>query len=291
MAKSKQSTAVAKVEPKSTALATPDYLKGYSGPTGSENIDVKDVTIPRILIGQSMSPEVKAGNVEEGDLFLNITGEVLAKKGVPLPFAPLVVGKEFILWRDRDDGGGIFARARRTETPEGVIYAWDKPNQSFEHKVGGKVKVKWTTGKCVEQDGLGDWGSEIPGDKESKIAATAHHNIIVALPTHGDLIAAFSLSKSQSKRAKDFNAMLKLGSAPIFARMFTATTEEEVSGENKYSNVRMLPAGFVPDAASFERYKGMALGFVGVSVTVDHTGGESQGGDAAPAKPAKGGKF
>ncbi len=200
-----------------------------------------------------------------------------------------MVGKEYILWRDRDDQGGIFARARRAETKDGIRYAWDKPNQEFTHKVGGKVKVTWKTGKYVEEDGLGDWGSEIPGDKESKIAATAHHNIIVALPTHGDLIAAFSLSKSQSKRAKDFNAMLKLSSAPIFARLFNATTEEETNGENRYQNVRMSPNGFVSDKAAFENFKNMALGFEGVNVTVDQTGGGQDSDDAKPAK--KDGKF
>jgi hypothetical protein len=225
--------------------------------------------------------------VKEGDLFLNITGEVLAEAGKPLPFVPLVVGKEYILWRDRKDGGGIFARARRTETPQGIRYVWDKPNQSFEHKLDGKMKVTWKTGKCVEEDGLGDWGSEVPGDKESKIAATAHHNIIVALPTHGNLIAAFSLSKSQAKRAKDFNAMLKLSDAPIFARQFTVTTEEETSDENRYMNVRMKPNGFVADKAAFEAYKSMALGFEGVNVTVDHS--NADGGDEAGKK--SGGKF
>lgn len=288
MASKKQTTAVAKVG--STAVAaTPEYLKDYKGPTGSEGIDVKDVTIPRILIGQAMSDQVKDKVVKEGDLFLNITAEVLAEAGKPLRFVPLVVGKEYILWRDRKDGGGIFARARRTETPNGVRYAWDKPNQEFKHKIDGKLAVTWKTGKYVEEDGLGDWGSEIPGDKESKIAATAHHNIIVALPDHGNLIAAFSLSKSQAKRAKDFNAMLKLSNAPIFARQFTATTEEETSDENRYMNVRMKPDGFVADKAAFEAYKGMALGFEGVNVTVDHT--NADGGDEAASKAKSGGKF
>ena len=39
---------------------------------------------------------------------------------------------------------------------------------------------------------------------DSGIAATAHHNYIVSLPSAGGLLAAFSLSKSQAKKAKDF---------------------------------------------------------------------------------------
>jgi hypothetical protein len=272
-----------------TSVAVPDYLKSYTGPLGTENIDAsKDVTIPRLLLGQAMTPAVKEGRVKEGDIFLNITEEVLAEAGKPLSFVPLVVSKEFLLWRDRNDGGGIMARARRAETKDGVRYVWDKPNTEFSHKVGGKVKVTWKTGNCVEEDGLDQWGTEIPGDKESKMAATAHNNIIVALPEHGDLIAAFSLSKSQSKRAKDFNAMLKLSSAPIFARKFTAATEQESNGDATYANVRMKPAGFVENAEAFERYKSMALGFVGKNVTVDHSGADDQGeGEKKP----KSGKF
>src|SRR3990167_3069662 len=209
----KKNTAVAVRKGGAVAPANlPKFLQGYKGPLGTETIDSGDVTIPRLKIGQAMSDEVKAGQVSEGDLFLNVTGEVVAAAGDPLSALIVARQKEFILWRPREDnGGGILARAKPVRDKGVTRYRWDKPNQSFEVKVGGKVKVTWKTKEFIDQDGLDQWGSEIPGDKESGIAATAHHNYVVMLPEHNNVVAAISMSKSGVKKAKDLNAALKMG--------------------------------------------------------------------------------
>lgn len=266
-----KSTAVAKVE-----KGLPAFLNNYKGPTGTEGIESEDITIPRIKIGQSMSEEVKAGDIAEGALFLNVTGQVLAEPGDKLPFVLLARSKEYILWNPREDGGGILARAKPVQTKDGTRYAWDKPNQTFEVKVGGKVKVKWKTGKFIDEDGLGDWGSEIPGDKESGIAATAHHNFVVALPTLGGLVAALSLSRSGTKKAKDFNAVLKLGGrVPVFARKFTMTTVDEKNDKGAFKNFSIKPDGFV-DEKDFAGYQQMAEGFSNMNYSVDHSDGNDE---------------
>jgi hypothetical protein len=282
-ASKKPGTAVDTVKPESKAVAVqnggaalPSYLQGFRGPTGAEDIDSGDITIPRLKIGQSMSEEVKSGKVKEGDLFLNVTGEVVAKAGTTLEAVLVARGKEYILWRPRkDNNGGILARAKPVNTDDGKRYAWDKPNQTFDVKVEGKIAAKWKTGKYIEDDGLGEWGSEIPGDKDSGIAATAHHNFVVALPTLGNMVAALSLSRSQAKKAKDWNAVLKMSPAPICARKFNISTVSETSGENEYKNFDIKPAGFVDEDAYRNIYAPMAQSFVGRSLNVD----QSDGGD------------
>lgn len=272
---------VAKAE-QGNDLVMPDYLQNYSGPTGAESIDAEDVTIPRIKLAQSLTPEVKAGEIEEGDLFLNVTGEVLAKVGEPLKVIPVIYGKEYILWRDRkDNNGGIMARAKPVWTANGVRYKWDKPNQEFETKLGGTQKVKYVTKEYIDQDGLNQWGSQVPGDEDSGIAARTSHNFVVALPDHGNIVVALSLAQpSQMKKAKDFNYMLKMGNAPMFARVFTVETVDETSDSGQYKNYKFKPAGFVQDKAVFESLKEIHDTFKESGFTVDQSD-EDQGADPA----------
>jgi hypothetical protein len=271
---------VAVVEKKDVVVAAenaslPSYLQGFQGPTGTEDIGAEDVTVPRLKIGQDMSKEVQSGDVERGDLFLNVTGSTLVEAGEKLPFVVLARAKEYILWRPKkDNGGGILARAKPVQTPDGVRYAWDKPNQSFEVKIEGVQKVTWKTKTYIDEDGLGEWGSEIPGDKDSKIAATAHHNYVVILPTKDDLIVALSLSRTASPKAKDFNAMLKMGKGPLQSRIYTVETVDDNRGDDAFKNYKFLAAGFVPSEADFKRYEALATSFKQKSFTIDQTDGD-----------------
>lgn len=263
------------------AVAIPDFLKGKTGYTGAEDIETQDITVPRIKVGQALSAEVKDSDsdVQEGDLYLNVTGEVLAKAGEPLPFIPVARSKEYILWRDRNyEGGGIMARAQRGTTGNGdVVYYWDKPNTDFENKIRGISKVTWTTEEeyLVPDQGLDAWGSEIPGDGDSGKAATAHHNYVVALPTFGNMICAFSLSKTQAKRARDLNAMIRLSNLPMYARIFHATTDTEQKGDDSWANVRFKAAGTLQSEDDFLMFEGMHQSYRSDGFTVDQSGEET----------------
>lgn len=253
----------------------PAYLQNYAGNLGTEDIGTEDINIPRLKIGQDMSKEVQSGGVERGELFLNVTGEAIAKVGEKLPIIILHRYKEYILWRPKkDEGGGILARAKAVQTPDGVRYEWDHPNQSFDVKVEGVQRVTWKTKQYIDQDGLGDWGSEIPGDKDSKIAATAHHNYIVALPTKDDMLVALSLSRTASGKAKDFNAVLKMGKTPLQSRIYTVETWEDSRDGDNFYNYRFRNGGAVQTEADFKRYLAMAESFKGKNVVVDQTDGD-----------------
>lgn len=279
MAKSKE---VAKAE----TGGVPDYLKGYQGPTGSEGIENEDVTIPRIKLAQSMTPEVQQGSVPLGALFLNVTGEVLAEPGEALQVVPIVQGKEFILWKDRQfDGGGIFARARKVFDKEAgrTRYMWDKPNQSFENKIKGIQKVTWNTLTYVDENNMDKFGSANTDDPDSHPAATAHHNYVVVLPDHGNLVAALSLNNSGVKKAKDFNAMLKMGTAPIFSRIFNVFSVDETNAAgDDFKNYTFKPNGFVKDLAVFEFTKGLHEGFAEKGFVVDQS--DERGDETASDK-------
>lgn len=265
------------------APGLPAYLAGKVG-SGivTAGIDSDDITLPRVKIAQDLTQEVQDEEVKKGSLFLNIGGTVMAEFGVKLPFVVIGTAKEYILWRPRkDNGGGILARARPVLVDGVRKYQWDKPNTVFDVKIDGKTPAKWKTGTYIEDDGLGDWGSEFgfdkdgqPVNKESGIAATAHHNYVVVFPTQGDMVAALSLSRSSAKRAKDLNALLKMVVGPVEARQFNVWTVAEKNDDNEYRNVKFAPAGFV-DEAQFKRYATMASNFAGKNITVD----QSDGGD------------
>ncbi len=249
----------------------PEYLKGYTGPTGAEGLTNEDMTIPRIELAQGLTPAVKDGKVADGDLFLNITQETLASKGDPLVIVPLVTYKEYLLWKDRaDDGGGLLARASAVQVDGITEYAWDKPNETFKTKIGGKLAVEWTTGVYVDDKdhNLKVWGSSIKGDDTSAPAATETHNYIVVLPEHGNIVAAISLSVTQLKRARDFNSMLGLGETPIWSRVYVVNSEDDSRKAGEFNNVRFRPYGML-DEASTARNKNLVDRFAGMNVNFD----------------------
>lgn len=275
MAKSK--TELTTIEDEANA-SVPAYLREFTGSTGAEDIDTDDVNIPRIKLAQALTPEVQAGLVNVGDLFLNVTGEVLAKAGEPLRFVPVAVGKEYILWNP-ERGEGILARAKRVFHGGQAKYMWDKQDEDFNVKFRNGPKVTWSTKRFVEDNGLHRFGSANPGDPDSGPAATAHHNFVVVLPDHGDMVAALSLSRSQEKRAKDLNAMFKMSKVPIYGRVFTVNTVKERSGAgDEYYNYKFKPAGFVEDASDFSLYSQMFDGFKSDGFQVDQSGSSSDEG-------------
>lgn len=282
MSKAKTGSAVAVVKSGAVAKADeslPAYLQGYKGRTGAESIDSADVTIPRIGVGQAMTQAVKDGELNEGDLYLNIGTEQLAKAGEKLPVVILATVKEYILWRPREDnGGGVLARARKVVEKGETRFKWDKPNTTFDVKVGGKVKVQWKTKEYLDQDGLGDYGSEIPGDADSGRAATLHYNYIVALPTFDDMLAAVSLSKSKERKGKDLNALLKRQAQakgiPIWALAFDLTSiDDKNTAGDEYKNVEFKNAGKVSEE-KFNLYTGIADSLVNKNVVIDQTDGD-----------------
>lgn len=218
----------------------PDYLKEYQGPTGHEDVDSKDMTIPRLKLAQAMSPEVKDKLVADGDLFHSVSKRLIAKQSETVVFIPIVAHKEYLLWRDRKDGGGIMARARPVRLPnrKSLAYQWDKPNTAFEHKLGGNLKVTWKTGNYVHEDGLGERGSAIPGDPDSGPAATAHHNFIVCLPEFNNEILAMTFSRTSEKAAKQLNYFFKqFEHLPIFWQKYSlrSVLQQNASGDKFFN--------------------------------------------------------
>lgn len=282
-----ETTAVATI-PTAGDDQLPAFLQGM-GQLGLDQIDNKDVAIPRIKLGQGTSDEVKDKDfdVALGDFFLNIDGEVLCKQGEELDLYVVAYTTEYILWRDRKfNGGGLMARAPRTGRPGAYEHVWNKPNQKFENKLDGRVPVVWETGRTVELDGLGEWGSEDPNNPDSGIAATKHHNYVVYIPSE-DMIAALSLSKSGASVARNFNAALRKGGRPIFAHVVKLSSFLDTNPEGEeFYNYRLKKGPVIQDEQLALKLKALFDQFSG-GFTVD----QSDEGEAGGAAKADGDTF
>lgn len=252
------------------AVAVPDYLKGYAGPSGTENIDTQDINVPRLKLAQGLTPEVKDGLVRDGDMFHSITKQVLIPQGHAGIVIPVAYVKEYILWKDMQDGGGIFARAKRVIEDGAVRYKWDKPNSEFKHKVRGVMSVTWRTKGYVDEDGLGNFGSSVPSEPDSVPAANEHLNYVFMLPDMGQQLVAVSFSRTATRVAKDLNAMLKMGTAPMFSRQFTLSSVPQTNDAGQqFFNYAMRPAGFVPNAQLFASLQKLHLEMRDKGINVD----------------------
>lgn len=87
----------------------PNELAMHSDmPMGFEDEDAGDVIIPRVKVCQTLSPEVRAREANEGDIINSLTKEKLNGK----VFIPVFKFNNNVWWKDRSEGGGIKCMAR-----------------------------------------------------------------------------------------------------------------------------------------------------------------------------------
>ena len=157
----------------------PDYLKDFVPGAGSEQIRPKSAGMPRLKMLQGMSAEVGQGGAKIGDWYHNVA-EKTVRNG--FLFIPCFLWRNAILWKHRDLGGGIIARATMRDFDWG---AWDPPNASFETLTSkSRQPLKGNTAATVKESGLLDFGTSEPGDRTAAPVATEYLNILALLPDH-----------------------------------------------------------------------------------------------------------
>ena len=89
-------------------------LSTNNTPMGFEDEDAGDMIIPRIKVIQTLSPERKEGEANEGDIINSLTKDKYNDK----VFVPVFKFNNNIEWKDRSEGGGIKCIARDGRTGE-----------------------------------------------------------------------------------------------------------------------------------------------------------------------------
>lgn len=85
-----------------------DLMIQNGAPMGFEDEESSDVIIPRVKVCQTLSPEVRSREANEGDIINSLTKEKLNGK----VFIPVFKFNNNVWWRERSEGGGIKCIAR-----------------------------------------------------------------------------------------------------------------------------------------------------------------------------------
>lgn len=155
---------------------------------GFENMDSNDVTQPRLMLAQSMTPQRKKDDpkyikgLEEGHFFNSVTNEIY---GESVKITPVMFFKQNLLLGPIDDGGGLLCRA--TDGKNGV------------GTPGGFCAT------CPKQA----WIDNKPPE------CTLYHNYAaLVIPESGivtlDCLVIVSMKSTNLKLAKDWNSLMRL---------------------------------------------------------------------------------
>jgi len=202
----------------STELAfsqeVPEYVKQGQA-RGSEEVKSSDMVLPRLEIVQSQSP-IKDENEEakEGFLFNSVTQEVL---GDLVYFVPVYFRLEYLVWKDKDEGGGFFGAFPTEAEAKARLDEAVKDGENPEHLEVVDTPVHY---------GL-------------RITPEGHHEQIV-----------ISMAKTKAKVSRKFNSMVQIAGGDRFSRVYkVGTFKDENAKGQKFYNFTVAPAGWAPKFA------------------------------------------
>ena len=192
----------------------PEWLQGKGAARGAENVTTDDMIIPRIELVQALSPARKKSDAayiegaEEGMLFNNVTRQLY---GEAVTVIPVYYTKQYLVWKDRKQGGG--------------------GSNGFRGAFASK--------------GLADDAIAALGEEGLEAVDTAQHFVLVNYGGEWQE-AVISMAKSKMKVSKRWNSLMRLTNTDSFARAYklSATTETNARNES-YFNFNINPLGFV----------------------------------------------
>lgn len=191
-------------------LSKDDIEQMYGG-MGQE-----DITIPRIVVLQGLSPEVMDGKGKPGEFYIKGFERNLGKG--PIEFIVILRSKSRLRWRDLKLGGGILC-------------------QSTDAKLG----VGDPGGEC-EKCSLAAWQTD-----SGQPGCDLYQNVIVVLRKDEDWIPmALSGNRTKLKPIKNLNSLLMLEMTkgrPMFAKVYALEAMQKQNTQGmQYFSYRISPA-------------------------------------------------
>lgn len=237
--------------PKQGALAftdaVPDWVK-HDSARGSEEVGSKDLILPRLEIVQPLSPiRDEDPDALEGHMFNSATHEVLGESAI---IVPIYFRTEYIVWKDKDSGGGFFG--------------------SFLSEGEAVQRMR----KAVLQEGEQEELLEV-------VDTPVHYCLRVRDDGSTEQIV-ISMAKSKAKVSRKWNSVIQMGGGDRFSRAYRVGTFKDKNKKNQtFFNFTVMPVGFCPKALFDEAERTYKL-FKDSNVQADHAsaGGESNNGHA-----------
>jgi hypothetical protein len=197
---------------------------------GSEGVTLSDMTIPRLEIIQSLSPQRKKNDpayiagAEEGLIFNTASHKLY---GTKVYVVPVLWRKEYVTWRDRNKGGGFC----------GAFPTFDAAEQAVASR---------------------DDHADI------EVLDTAQNFVLVcAADGSGAEEAVVSMSKSKMSASRQWNTLVRMAGGDRFSRVYRLETVLTKGAKGEYYNWKITQLGATPPAL-FERavsmYESVAAG-------------------------------
>ena len=192
-------TALAKTG--SNSLATkPEYVTTPElGPRGFQEMETRDMTLPRLALCQAMSKQRQRGQanyipgLEEGKFFNTLTSEIY---GDVVHVIPLFFYKSRIWFKDLDQGGGILCQA-----PDGK-------HCQLNHG-----------GACLHQA----WGPN--GEPPDCTEFFNYPSLLVRDDGTARELIVLSLKSTGMRAAKPWNAKMRLRGSDMFSGVYKVTSK------------------------------------------------------------------
>ena len=217
----------------------PAFVQEHAGFGG-----VDEVKISRMKLLQASSPELaEFKNARQGEFWHSLINESF---GSTVRICPIYIDWRFILWRPREAGGGILARADDGKH-------WMPADTEFTVKLKNGHEVKWRTARTVAASGLNRRGSYNPSDPNSPPAAARMYSIICSFPDRKNLPpAVVTLQRAAIKVATKLISELKVLRAPSFGVIFEMASFKDKSPSGEFYNYAFEMIGPVEDRAFYE---------------------------------------
>lgn len=258
-----------------TSANLPAFMRGDVG-MGKENISREDMETPRLKLIQGISPELETYDALRAGNFFHTASEMIIDESFLA--VPIFMERRYILWRPRQSGGGILARA-----DDGVH--WSPSSGEFTvqlDKIHGGQTVSWRLAPTVAESGLANWGTMNPNDSQSPPAATLMYNFVLAFPEMPDMMpAVLTFQRSSIKQGRRFNSKLKTNPNPIFGMVFRFASFQDTNNAGQdFYNVSVTGEGIVEDEKLYNYYKELHMSFREQGLTIrDIEGLQEDGGD------------
>lgn len=194
----------------SNSVALPDYLQDTKG-LGNENLTREDISIPRIGIIQSLSPERQKADskyipgCEEGQFFNTVTREILPES---FRFVDIFYSKTFGVFTRREFGGGFRGQFSSAGDAQNFINSQDNPAQLEIIDTGIHVIIRLD-------------------DNDAPIET-----------------AIVMFNKSKMKVSRQINTIVKGKGTARFATVWEMSTVPEKSAKGPYYNFKVADKGW-----------------------------------------------
>ena len=203
-----------------------------------------DVEMPRLKLLQASSSELtEFNNAKQGEFWHSLINESF---GSTVRICPIYIDWRFILWRPREAGGGILARADDGKH-------WTPDDTEFTVRLKSGREVKWRTARTVAASRLDRRGSYDASDPNSPPAATRMYSIVCSFPDRKDLPpAVVTLQRATIKAATKLIGELKVLRAPSFGVIFEMASFKDRSPSGEFYNYAFEMVGPVQDKPFYE---------------------------------------